>query len=460
MIQFFKDLFGDHDFLKRTWQIVLPVTVQQLLSMLTNMVDNVMIGSLGEAEIGGVGLAAKVFFIVCLAVFGVSSGMSVLSAQYWGNNDIPNIRRVVGLGSCLSVGFAVLFAVVCFFAPESAMSIFTDSESLIKTGAVYLKITSFSWPLMAISDTLATGLRTMDIVKPKVYISSIAIAVNVIFNYLLIFGKFGFPCLGVAGAAYATVIARAVEMILTIGCLKIIKSPLWCNIKEYFGFTKEMFSQFMDRAMMVFVNDTLWGIGYSMHALTYGRMGEAAAAAFSVVSIFSDIEVVGLLGLATACAVILGNELGAGNLKKAERYSRYYIALGLMTGCLICVIMLIAAGPAARMYNFSPEAEEMTRSTLLVLAVSLLWRADNNITIVGILRAGGDTKACAMIDLLPMWLVSVPLVIITGNKFHWPLWAVYLIQQSDEFIKLFISMARVKSKKWLNNLNVELNSKI
>ena len=457
-MQMIKDLFRDHDFLKRTWQIVLPVTIQQMLAMLTNMVDNVMIGSLGETEIGGVGLASKVFFVVCLAVFGVSSGMSVLSAQYWGNDDIPNIRRVVGLGSCLSVGFAVLFAVACFFAPESAMSIFTDSDSLISAGAVYLKITCFSWPLMAISETIATGLRSMDIVKPRVIISAISIAVNVIFNYLLIYGKFGFPCLGVAGAAYATVIARTVEMVLVIGCLKAIDSPLWCNIKYYFGFTKEMFAQFMNRAMVVFVNDTLWGIGYSVHALTYGRMGESAAAAFSVVSIFSDIEVVGLLGLSTACAVIIGNELGAGNLKKAEKYSKYYLILGFMTGCLICAIMLIVAGPASKMYNFSPEAEQMTYSALIVLAISLLWRANNNITIVGILRAGGDTKACALIDLLPMWLVSIPLVILAGNKLHWALWAVYLIQQSDEFIKLFISLARVRSKKWLINLHVELNS--
>ena len=129
-----------------------------------------------------------------------------------------------------------------------------------------------------------------------------------------------------------------------------------------------------------------------------------------------------------------------------------------MTGCLICAIMLIVAGPASKMYNFSPEAEQMTYSALIVLAISLLWRANNNITIVGILRAGGDTKACALIDLLPMWLVSVPLVIFTGNKLHWALWAVYLIQQSDEFIKLFISLARVRTKKWLINLNVELNS--
>ena len=164
--------------------------------------------------------------------------------------------------------------------------------------------------------------------------------------------------------------------------------------------------------------------------------------------------------LSTACAVILGNELGAGNLEKAEKYSRYYLVLGLFAGCAISIITMIAAKPVAAMYNFSLEAEMMTVSTLMVLAVSLLWRADNNITIVGILRAGGDTKACALIDLLPMWLVSVPLVMLTGLGLHWPLWAVYLIQQSDEFIKLFISLARIRTKKWLRNLNIELQEQI
>ncbi len=460
MNTFFKDLFGDRDFLKRTWLIVLPVTIQQMLSMLTNLVDNVMIGRLGEVEMGAVGLAGKVFFIVTVAVFGVSSGMSVLSAQYWGNDDIPNIRRVVGLGSCLSIGFAVILMLLCIVFPEKAMSVFTDSPRLIETGAVYLRITALAWPFMALSETLATGLRTMDVVKPRAVVSGIAIAVNVVFNYILIFGKLGMPALGVAGAAIATLIARVVETILMIACLKIVKSPLWCDIREYFGFTKEMLSQFMNRSIAVCINDTLWGIGYSLHALTYGRMGESAAAAFSVVSIFSDIEIVGLLGLSTACAVILGNELGANNLKKAEKYSRYYMVLGFMIGIVICIITLAVAAPVASVYNFGPQAMEMTISTLMILAISLLWRADNNITIVGILRAGGDTKACALIDLLPMWLVSVPAVMITGLWLHWPLWAVYLIQQSDEFIKLFVSLARIRTGKWLRNLNVELEAHI
>ena len=456
MKQFFKALFSDHEFLRRTWLIVLPVTIQQMLAMLTNIVDNIMIGRLGEIEMGGVGLASKVFFVICLAVFGVSSGMSVLSSQYWGNDDIPNIRRVVGIGSILSVGFALIFTVICFFIPEKAMMVFTDSPELIESGAVYLRITSLSWPFMALAETLATGLRSMDIVKPRAYVSAAAIIVNIFFNWVLIFGKLGSPALGVAGAAFATVIARFVEAVLMIATLKIIDSPLWCNIKYYFGFTKEMISQFMNRSMAVCINDTLWGIGYSIHALTYGRMGESAAAAFSVVSIFSDIEVVGLLGLSTACAVILGNELGAGHLHRAELYSKYYMVLGFFAGIIICLITVFAAQPVANIYNFSPVTRQMTVSTLIVLAISLLWRADNNITIVGILRAGGDTKACALIDLLPMWLVSVPAVMITGLGLHWPLWAVYLVQQSDEFIKLFASLARIKTKKWLKNLNVEL----
>ncbi len=456
MKQFFKALFSDHEFLRRTWLIVLPVTIQQMLAMLTNIVDNIMIGRLGEIEMGGVGLASKVFFVICLAVFGVSSGMSVLSSQYWGNDDIPNIRRVVGIGSILSIGFALIFTAICFFIPERAMMIFTDSPKLIESGAIYLKITALSWPFMALAETLATGLRSMDIVKPRAYVSVVAIIVNIFFNWVLIFGKLGSPALGVAGAAIATVIARFVEAVLMIATLKIIDSPLWCNIRYYFGFSKEMISQFMNRSMAVCINDTLWGIGYSVHALTYGRLGESAAAAFSVVSIFSDIEVVGLLGLSTACAVILGNELGAGHLHRAELYSKYYMVLGFMTGILICIITLLVANPVTNIYNFSPETRQMAVSTLIVLAISLLWRADNNITIVGILRAGGDTKACALIDLLPMWLVSVPAVIFTGLGLHWPLWAVYLVQQSDEFIKLFASLARIRTKKWLKNLNVEL----
>jgi len=460
MISFLKNLFGDKDFLKRTWEIVLPVTIYQALATLTNVVDNVMIGQVGEIELGGVGLASKVFFVVCLAVFGVSSGMSVLASQYWGNNDIENIRKVVGLGAQVSLAFAFIATSFCYIMPDKIMSIMTDSPELIKAGSDYLRIQCFTYPLLALSGTFISGLRSMDVAKPAIYISIVSILVNVFFNWIFIFGHLGCPAMGVEGAAIATVIARFAELILTILALRIVDSPLWCHPKHYFRYSPAMLNQFWTQAMTVVVNDTLWGLGYSVHAITYGRMGETTAAAYAIISIFSDIEVVALLGLSTATAVILGNELGAGNLKKAKVFAKYYIALGFMVGVCACLFTLAIRQPIVSIYNLSDDAAAMTIGGLTVLAISFIWRADNNITIVGILRAGGDTKACALIDLLPMWLVTVPLVPICGLKFCWPFWAVYLINQSDEFIKLIVSLIRVSKKKWVRNLNVELEAQL
>ncbi len=456
-MSFLKELFSDRVFLKKTWLIAFPVTIWQALAALTNMVDNIMIGRLGEIQMGGVGLAGKVFFIVNLAVFGVSSGMSILASQYWGNDDIPNIRRVIGLGSIVSLAFALLCTLVCSAFPETVMGIFTDVPSLIACGSEYLRIAAWTFPFIAISNTFNSGLRSMDIVKPCMFISVAAIAVNVFFNWMLIFGNCGCAALGVAGAAYATIIARAVEMLLVILSLKLIKSPLWCHPKYYFtGYTKPMLRQFRSNAMTVVLNDTLWGIGYSLHFVTYGRMGESAAAAMSIISIFSDIEIVGLLGLSSATSVVLGNELGAGELDTAKKHAWYYIALGFMVGIVICIFTLALAVPVTHWYNISAETAAMTTACMVVLAVSLLWRSDNNITIVGILRAGGDTRVCALIDLLPMWLVSVPMVILSGLVWGLPLWAVFLIQQSDELIKIIISLIRVRTGKWIKNLNIEL----
>lgn len=453
-------MFSDKEFLKRTWLIVLPVTVQQALDTLANLVDNIMVGRLGTIEIGAVGLASRIFFIIILAIFGIGSGMSVLAAQYWGNDDVVNIRKVVGLGTIVGFIFSFVCAAISVIMPKSVMGIFTDNEMLIECGATYLRIVAFSFPLIAVYSTITAGLRSMDIVKPIAYFTGIAIVVNIFFNWILIFGKFGCPALGVAGAAYATVLARVVALIVLIIYLKKSNSVLWCAIREYFGYNKVMVTQFKKMALTVTLNDLFWGLGNSFHSITYGRMGEAETATMSIITTFQDIEVVGLLGLATATAVIVGNELGAGHLEKAKQYSNWYMKLGLMAGGLVSIITILSIKPIISIYGISGEVAILTASTMSILALSLLWRADNNITIVGILRAGGDTTACALIDTLPLWLIAVPLVMYTGLYLHWPLWAVYLVQQSDEFIKLICSLIRVKSGKWVKNLNVELNNEL
>ena len=451
-----KEVFRDKSFLKRTWAILLPVTVQTMLNMITNMVDTVMIGSLGEIPIGAVGLANKVFFVVTLMIFGVGSGMGLLAAQYWGNNDIKNIRRVTGIGLTITLIMSVIITVFCMVSPVSVMKIFTDSEALAQEGARYLRIACLTYPILAITVTFNDSLRSMGVVKPAVYVSAIAIVVNVFFNYVLIFGNLGMPALGVEGAAIATLIARISELVIGLYIIRRIKAPIYCNPKYLFNFDRALLKQFFVNALPVCFNELFWGLGITMYSLVYGRMGENVAAIMTIVGTYTDIEIVGINGLASATVIMLGNELGAGELETADRHSKYFLVLSVITGALLMFITFVVAKPFTTLYSVSAESVNSIIICLFIFAFTLIPRCVNNIIIVGILRSGGDSIVCAMLDLMPLWFVAVPLVFFTGLVLKLPITYVYACIHTDEIIKFVLGLIRYSKKKWLKNLALEL----
>jgi len=449
-------MFSDKVFFKKTWMIVLPITIQTMLNMLTNMVDTIMIGRLGEAQIGGVGLANKVFFVYSLIVYGVSSGTGVLASQYWGVKDEKSIRSVTGLGLIIAFVFSMIISFCCVAFPETVMSIFTNIPSLIEEGGKYLRIVAVSYLFIGVSTVLDNSLRSMDIVKPAMYISIGAIITNVFFNYVLIFGKLGFPELGVEGAAIATVIARVVELVLTIIALKIVKSALWCNPKYYFDFDSALVQQFASRSGPVVVNEFMWGLGTAMCSPVYGRMGESTAAVMTIVGTYMDIEMVGAKGLSAATAIILGNEMGAGELDNAKRHSRYFIILSAIVGAFFTLLTVVVAKPFASIYEITPESYDNVVKCLYIFAGILMIKIIDCVTIIGVLRSGGDTIAAAMIDLLTLWLVAVPLVYLSGLTWMLPVTAVFVCANLDELIKCPASLIRIKKGFWLKNLSEEL----
>ncbi len=456
LLQKFRDMFADETYLRKTWMIALPVTLQTALNMVTNMVDTVMIGRLGETAIASVGLANKVFFVYILLVFGTAGGMGVLAAQYWGAGDTANIRRVLGLGLIIALSCACFFTGASFFAAEKVIRVITHSDTMIRTGAVYLQIVCLRYPPTAVSTLTVAVMRAMGRVKEPVLISMAAIAVNIFFNYGLIFGKLGMPAMGVAGAAAATVIARVTELALVILVQRLTRSPLWCSLRLFFGFGKDLLRQFARNSLPVIFNEFLWGIGITMYSLVYGRMGDSPAAAMTIVQTFSDIEMIGIQGLFTATAVILGNEMGAGQLKRAERYASYDLCMAFLVSIALFVITMLAADPFIRLFAVPPDSAKVIRQCLLVFAASNFIRCQNTIIIVGILRSGGDTIACSLLDLLPLWLVGVPLTWMAGLVWKLPLYLVYMCSCTDELVKLFIGRHRYHRKKWLKNLNAEL----
>ena len=322
-----KDMLRDRIFLKKAVLIALPVALQGMLNTIVNLVDTMMIGQLGETTIAAVGLANKVFFVFSLLVFGVASGSGVLAAQYWGNKDVKSIRKMTGLAILISLTGALLFVAPSVARPQLVMRIFTNSPGAIEVGAAYLAVAALSYPFTAVTNTYVAMLRAVGRVKAPVVISCMTILINITLNYTLIFGHFGAPELGAVGAAIATLTARIVESGAILAVVYGTRSPIAGRFGEMFGYSRAFIRQFVGTASPVIANEFMWGLGTTMYSLAYGRMGDNAVASITIATTIQDIVVVLFQGLSAATAVILGNEMGAGQLKRAEKYAKNFFIL-------------------------------------------------------------------------------------------------------------------------------------
>jgi putative MATE family efflux protein len=452
VLNYIREVFEDKSFLRKIISIAIPIAFQNLLNTTLNLVDTMMIGSLGQSTIAAVGLANKVFFVFSLLLFGIVSGSSILTAQYYGKKDIKSIRRVLGIALILGLLGSLLFVAAGIFIPEKVMRIFTISENTIITGAKYLRVVALSYPLTAITMCYISVLRSTNRVKAPVFISIISILVNVVLNYTFIYGHFGFSAMGVSGAAIATVIARLVECSLILTIVYKVKGPAAAKIKELIDFNKEFMKKFFVTVSPVIANEFMWGLGVTMYALVYGRMGDGAVASITITQNVEQICVVLFQGLSASTAVILGNELGANKLAKAERHARSIFVIQMVMTIVMAIICLLIRKPLISLFSVDGEVAENITKCLNVFICYLPFRMFNLINIVGVLRSGGDTKAALILDITGVWLVGIPMAFLGGIVFKLPIYYVYGMITFEELYKFVFGFRRYKKKLWVKNI--------
>ena len=459
-----KNMLKDKAFLSKTFAITIPIALQNLLNNVLNLVDTLMIGRLGETTVGAVGLANKVFFVFSLLMFGICSGSGILASQYYGKREMVNIRRVLKISLMIGVGASFLFVIPGIFFPKVVMRIFTPSEDMIQIGAIYLGIIAISYPLTAVTNCFVAVLRSMNYVRLPVAITSIAIVVNVFFNYSLIFGKFGLPEWGVAGAAVATLLARVVE----VGALLIIVylhkagdggvgdfiHMKYDKAKENgLAFLHRTFvNKYLSTAAPVIANEFMWGLGVTLYSLVYGRMGDAATAAITITGTVEQVALVIFFGICNAAAVILGNEMGADRLDRAERYAKYYIVLLSCLSVIGAIIVVLVKEPVIAIFEMPEMVNYYIRLCIITFAVYTPVRMVNCLIIVAILRSGGDTKAALFLDVSSVWFIGLPMAVLGGLVFQLPIYIVYAMITIEEVYKLTFGYLRYRKKKWLKNI--------
>lgn len=447
-----KSISQDKVFLRKIIAITIPIALQNFLNTTLNFIDTLMIGTLGETTIAAVGLANKVFFVFSLLLFGICSGSGVLTAQYWGKRETENIRKVLGISLALAILSSLLFTLPGILIPNHVMGILTNSNEAIRIGAVYLAIVAISYPFTAVTNAYVTLLRGVNQVFIPVVISTIAILTNVVLNYILIFGKFGFPELGVAGAAIATLIARIVETSSLLIIIYAKKGPAAAKIREMLDFNRNFMGKFFHTVSPVILNEFMWGLGVTMYALVYGRMGDASMAAVTVSQTVEQIMQVIFISISGATAVILGNELGANQLEDADNHAKNFIFIQISLSIVVGLLFFFVRDPIISLFSVSNEVAGYIRLCFLVYILYMPFKMFNTMNVVGILRSGGDTRAALFIDVSGVWIMGIPMAVLGGLVLHLPIYIVYAMVFVEEVYKFILGIIRYRKKKWLRNI--------
>ena len=451
-----RDTFTDRVFLGKALMVALPVTLQNLLNTVTQMVDTIMIGSLGASALAAVGLANKYFFVFGLLNFGICSGSSVLAAQFFGNRDMINIRKVLGLAILLACAGSLFFFFPALLIPYRVMRIFTDSTAACELGAQYLRIVCFTYILNALGVAMIFMMRATGSAKTAVYTSILAIIVNIFLNYALIFGHFGLPRMGVRGAAVATLAARIVET-AALSCVVFRKGSIFRGKPgEFFGWSRIFISTFLSTTLPVIGNEFLWGLGTTLYSVAYGRMGDNAVAAMTIAATIEELMMVAWFGLSSATAVLLGNELGAGKLEEAEDYAGKFLVLSLSMAVIVIALLFFMRRPVTGLFHADAEVAELVVRILNRLMLVLVPKSLNTIIVVGVLRSGGDTRWCLFLDTSGVWLIGVPLAFLGALVWKLPIYSVFMLVSLEELYKVAFGLWRVSTKKWIRNIAIEV----
>ncbi len=443
---------NNKNFYKMVFALVVPIALQNLINVGVTSADVIMLGKVSETVLSASSLGNQVQFIMSLIFFGLTSGAAVLTAQYWGKGDTKTIEKVLGIALRFSLTVGVIFTVVTFIFPKQIMMIFSSETEVINEGIKYLRIVCFSYIFSSITMIYLNIMRSVEKVVISTVVYFISLMLNVILNYIFIFGKFGLPPLGIEGAALSTVIARCVELTITGIYAHKYNNVIKFRFKNFIKLDSALFKDFMKFSIPVTINEMMWGLGTSANAAILGQLGSQAAAASSVVQVTRQLATVVTFGVATAASIVIGKSIGENRIKEAKIYGKKFIKLSLITGLMGSVIVLIVRPIAMANLTISPLAVSYLGSMMFVMSYFVLCQAYNTTMIVGIFRAGGDTKFGLFIDVTTMWGCSILLSAIAAFVFKWSVPIVYIILMSDEIIKVPLCTIRFKTYKWLNNI--------
>ena len=457
-------LFGDDGlgidwgkFYRSVFALVIPMALQNLINVGVTAADVIMLGRVGEKALSGASLAGQVQYIMVLFLFGLTSGATVLTAQYWGKGDKKTIEKILGLGMKAAIIVTAIFTVAALLIPDLLMRIFTNDPAVISEGIKYLRIVAFSYVLMGITQVYLFIMRSVERVVVATVVYLVSLICNVILNAIFIFGLLGCPAMGIQGAALGTLAARFVELILVFGYARLFNKDIKFRFRYLMRTDKLLVRDFLRYALPVVMNEVMWGLGTAANTAILGHMGSAAVAANSVAQVARQLATVVAFGLSSATAIYLGKTIGEKKFEHAKAYAHRFLLLSVVMGAIGGVIILVAAPVTAALLSLTPAAKSYLKFMFFVMSYFVIAQSFNTTMVVGTFRSGGDTRFGLIMDVATMWGCSILFGFLAAFVFHCGVPVVYIILMSDELIKVPITWIRYRSYKWLKDVTRELD---
>lgn len=442
------------EFYRQLRALVLPIAFQQFMLAAVSASDAVMLGLLSQNTMAAISLAGQVQFVFSLYLTTMTIGASMFAAQYWGKGDRESVERIFGMVMRFTVPVSAGFTLLTALLPQAVMRIFTPEAELIAQGAVYLRAVSPSYLLCGVSQLFLCMMKNCGRAAAASRISAASVVINIGLNALLIFGLLGLPALGASGAAVATVLARLAE--LALACRDSGK-PGRIRLRWHWFRTREQrrSREFWKYVTPVLGNEIVWGVGFTMCSVIMGHLGSDAVAANSIAGIAKGLLICLCIGIGSGGGILVGNELGAGNLERAKEYGRRVARLSVLAGFFTGAVLLLLSPVIVRLTSLTPAAQEYLKWMLAICSYYCIGKSVNSTVIGGIFCAGGDSRFGFLCDAVTLWAITIPLGMLAGFVWKLPVIAVYFILNLDEIIKLPAVYLHFKKYKWVRDLTQE-----
>ncbi|HJB82189.1 MAG TPA: MATE family efflux transporter [Candidatus Mediterraneibacter intestinavium] len=444
----------NRSFRKKLLSLVLPITFQQLMVTVVSASDALMVGVIGQDMLSAVSLASQITFVYNLFTAALTIGTSMFAAQYWGKGDKDAVERILGIVLRTSAAVSVVFFAGTAFFPGMLMRIFTPDPALIGYGSEYLRIVSVTYLMCGVSQIYLCIMKNSDLAAKSMVIGSTAALLNIALNAVLIYGLFGAPRMEAAGAAAATAVSRAVELVWVLAELR-KKERIQIRMKYILHPDPVLRRDFWHYTFPVLGNELVWGGGFTMYSVIMGHLGTDAVAANSIANIVKNIIASLAMGIGNGGAIIVGNELGAGRLEQARLYGGRLCRISILSGICSGIFLLLIRPLVLAATDLSPEAAEYLKWMLVMCSYYMVGKYVNGTTIAGIFCAGGDSRFGFLCDTVTLWCFTVPAGFLAAFVLHLPVLAVYFIINLDEIVKLPAVYRRYKKYAWLKDLTVE-----